>query len=84
MSQHRCDVAIHASEHHDLGGRYYTPGDRDIRFEADKRSDFAILRLVARCKSGGNADAIGFRTILAHLALALEPRDWNADVDDAA
>src|SRR5689334_10835574 len=50
----------------------------------DQRRDLVVVRVVARRKPLGNADAVGLGTVLAHLALAFEPHDGNAHADDPA
>ena len=45
--------------------------------------DNPVLGILASRQPCRDADAVGFRTILAHFALAFEPRDRNAYSDDS-
>src|SRR5215831_1290185 len=59
-----------------------SPSDRSCG-KRNERRDHPVLGILASRQPCRDADAVGFRTILAHFALALEPRDRNAYSDDS-
>ena len=50
----------------------------------NKGGHFPILRFLACSEAGGDTESVCLRTVLAHLALAFEPGNRNAQSDDPA
>src|SRR5215472_14803254 len=66
------------------GSRCAQPGLLRLDMPLHQRRDVGILAVAARRKAGDDAGAVRHLAVLAHLPLALEPRDREAEADDAA